>query len=108
MDRGASQPAAQFVTSTAAGQLLRVQMAPVRAVADGQAPVVGDPLSGFVLMLDNITREFEAEATKDRVLHGLTERSRASLANMQAALDMLDYPDLDAPTRERFLGVIRD
>lgn len=107
MDRGASQPAAQFVTSTAAGQLLRVQMAPVRAVADDQMPA-GDALSGFVLMLDNITREFEAEAVKDRVLHGLTERSRASLASMQAALDMLDYPDLDAPMRERFLGVIRD
>lgn len=107
MDRGASQPAAQFVTSTAAGQLLRVQMAPVRAVADDQMPA-GDSLSGFVLMLDNITREFEAEAVKDRVLHGLTERSRASLASMQAALDMLDYPDLDTPMRERFLGVIRD
>jgi DNA polymerase-3 subunit epsilon len=59
-------------------------------------------------MLDNITREFEVEAAKDQVLHTLTERSRAALANMQAALDMLDYPDLDAAMRERFLGVIRD
>lgn len=107
MDRGASQPAAQFVTSTAAGQLLRVQMAPVRAVDDDQRPA-DDPLAGFVLVLDNITREFEAEAIKDRLLLGLTERSRASLASLQAALDMLDYPDLDASMRERFLGVIRD
>jgi DNA polymerase-3 subunit epsilon len=42
------------------------------------------------------------------VLHGLTEGSRASLANLQAAVDMLDDPDLDAGTRERFLGVVRD
>lgn len=105
--RGAAQPTAQFVTSTAAGQLLRVQVAPVRNVADEEAKP-DRPLSGFVLVLENITREFEAEAAKDRVVHLLTERSRAALASMQAALDMLDYPDLDAATRERFLGVIRD
>jgi len=108
MLRGAGQPSAQFVTTTPAGQLLRVQMAPVRApsVAGAAEPSLG--LTGFVLMLDNITRDFEAESAKDQVLHTLTERSRAALANMQAALDMLDYPDLDAPMRERFLGVIRD
>jgi DNA polymerase III subunit epsilon len=107
MARGAGQPSAQFVTTTPAGQLLRVQMAPVRvAVAEGAE--ASTDLTGFVLMLDNITREFEAESAKDQVLHTLTERSRAALASTQAALDMLDYPDLDAPMRERFLGVIRD
>jgi DNA polymerase III subunit epsilon len=107
MARGAAQPSAQFVTTTPAGQLLRVQMAPVRTpVAEGAE--ASTDLTGFVLMLDNITREFETESAKDQVLHTLTERSRAALANMQAALDMLDYPDLDASMRERFLGVIRD
>ena len=38
----------------------------------------------------------------------LAEGSRASLGNLQAALEMLDYPDLDAPTRERFIEVVRD
>ncbi len=108
MVRGAAQPSAQFVTTTPAGQLLRVQMAPVRAPSGGGAEDSSPALTGFVLMLDNITREFEVEAAKDQVLHTLTERSRAALANMQAALDMLDYPDLDAAMRERFLGVIRD
>ncbi len=104
MLRGAAQPAAQFVTTTAAGQLLRVQMAPVRSSGETDEPA----LTGFVLMLDNITREFEAESAKDQVLHTLTERSRAALANMQAAIDMLDYPDLEPAMRERFLGVVRD
>ncbi|MBL8387781.1 MAG: DNA polymerase III subunit epsilon [Hydrogenophaga sp.] len=105
MARGAAQPSAQFVTSTPSGQLLRVQMAPVRAPAEaGEA----ESLTGFVMMLDNITRDFEAESAKDQALHTLTERSRATLASMQAALDMLDYPDLEAAMRERFLGVIRD
>jgi len=110
MLRGAAQPSAQFVTSTAAGQLLRVQMAPVRSVQAQMAEAVADrvELTGFVLMLDNITRDFEEESARDQVLHTLTERSRAALANMQAALDMLDYPDLEPAMRERFLGVLRD
>jgi DNA polymerase III subunit epsilon len=102
--RGAAHPSAQFVTGTRGGQLLRVQMAPVRPV-DGERP---DALDGFVLMLDNITRDFAAESERDRALHALGEGSRASLGSVQAALEMLDFPDLDAPTRERFLAVVRD
>jgi DNA polymerase-3 subunit epsilon len=109
MQRGAAQPSAQFVTTTPAGQLLRVQMAPVRAAqAPDAAAATPVELTGFVLMLDNITRDFEAESARDQVLHSLTEGSRSALANMQAAIDMLDYPDIDAPMRERFMGVIRD
>ncbi len=105
MQRGAVSPSAQFVTTTRSGQLLRVQMAPVRSADSGE----GVPaLNGFVLMLDNITRELEDDSARDRLLHGLTEGSRSSLANLQAALDMLEFPDLDAAMRERFLGVIRD
>jgi DNA polymerase III subunit epsilon len=102
--RGATHPSAQFVTGTRGGQLLRVQMAPVRPV-DGERP---DALDGFVLMLDNITRDFAAESGRDHALHALGEGSRASLGNVQAALEMLDFPDLDAATRERFLAVVRD
>jgi DNA polymerase III subunit epsilon len=112
MQRGVSSPSAQFVTTTRAGQLLRAQMTPVRGVAAGTAD--NDPdagagsISGFVLMLDNITRDFEEESARDKLLLRLTEGSRASLANMQAAIDMLAYPDIEAAMRERFHGVIRD
>jgi len=105
MQRGAASPSAQFVTSTRGGQLLRAQMAPVRGVSGAGA---AGEINGFVLMLDNITRDFAEESQRDRLLHMLTEGSRASLGNLQAALEMLDYPDLDDATRERFLGVIRD
>lgn len=104
MARGAAAPSAQFITTTRAGQLLRVQMAPVRSQAEGGEA----QLSGFVLMLDNVTREFEQEALRDQLLHSLTEGSRGALANLQAALDMLEYPDLDEVMRTRFHGVIRD
>ena len=108
--RGATQPSAQFVTTTRSGQLLRVQMAPVRATQAGAAGE-GEPpqrLAGFVLMLENITRDFEEESARERLLLGLTEGSRASLGNIRAALEMLEYPDLDPAMRERFLAVARE
>ena len=110
LQRGAAHPSTQFVTTTRSGQLLRAQMAPVRGVSDepGTDPAAGTELTGFVLMLDNITRDYEAESARERVLHGLTEGSRGSLANLQAAVEMLDDPDLEPPMRERFLGVVRD
>lgn len=102
--RGAAHPSAQFVTATPGGQLLRVQMAPVRE--PGAAPT--EPLNGFVLMLDNITRDLAEDTERDQLLHRLTEGSRGSLGNVQAAVELLDDPDLDAATRDRFFGVIRD
>jgi len=46
--------------------------------------------------------------TGTRMLEALTEASRASLGNLQAAVELLEMPDLDAATRERFQGVVRD
>ena len=105
LQRGAAHPSAQFVTGTRAGQLLRVQMAPVREIDAAPGEV---SLNGFVLMLENITRDFADESERDTLLHGLTEGSRASLGNLQAAVELLDDEGIDAATRERFHGVIRD
>ncbi len=105
VSRGAGNPSAQFVTTTQGGQLLRVQMAPVSNV---DAAPGGPEINGFVLMLDNVTRAFEEEHLRDQLLHSLTEGSRSSLANIQAAVDMLAYPDLDDAMRARFLGVVRE
>ncbi len=60
-----------------------------------------------MLLIDDITDDYAAESRHDRRLTGLTEASRASLANMQAALDMLDYPDLEPAERESFQAVVR-
>ncbi|MBL8483556.1 MAG: DNA polymerase III subunit epsilon, partial [Rhodocyclaceae bacterium] len=92
LKREGSQPLANFVTTTRSGQLLRVQMAPVLTGKEGAERSV----SGYVLLLDNITREFETEARRDRHMQALTEGSRASLGNLRAAVEMLsDYPDMD-------------
>ena len=115
--RGEARPTAQFVTTVGGGQLLRVQVAPVRAVQDApvtaagagpQAAAAAAAVTGFVLLLDNVTDSVAQEVERDQLLHGLTEGSRASLANIQAAVDMLGYADIEAPMRERFLGVVRE
>ncbi len=114
--RRGAQPVAHFVTATRSGQLLRAQMAPVLSRSAGEAGENGEnggederAVTGFILMLDNITRDFETESRRDQMLHALTETNRASLANVRAAAEMLEeYPDLQEDLRERFRKVIRD
>lgn len=110
--RGSRQPLAHFVTASRAGQLIRVQMAPVLGAARREAGAEGAAeaaIAGYVLILDNITRSFEMESRRDSLLQSLTEGSRASLGNIRAAVEnLLDYPDMDAPQRDRFVGIIRD
>jgi DNA polymerase-3 subunit epsilon len=101
LERQESQPLAAFVTATPAGQMLRVQMAPVLG---------GDvDIGGYVLLLDNITRAVDSDTRRDLLLQQLTEGSRSSLASIRACVEnLIDYPDVDATQRERFLAVIRD
>jgi DNA polymerase-3 subunit epsilon len=66
-------------------------------------------VTGYVLMLDNITRSFEAESQRDQVLQTLTEGSRASLGNIRAAVETLaDYPDMEPAQRDSFINIVRD
>ncbi len=107
--RGASAPSAQFVTATPTGKLLRVQMTPVRDVAtDDTGARATDTMTGFVLLIENITADMQADAEKDRILTSLTEGSRSALANARAAAEVLELPDIPEGLRERLLGVIRE
>jgi DNA polymerase-3 subunit epsilon len=108
LQRGEAHPCAQFVTTTPGGQLLRVQMAPVRADGPATAQPAGPELNGFVLLLEDITTQMADEGERDRLLHRLTEGQRGSLGNLQAAVELLQEPDLDGPLRERFLGIVRE
>jgi DNA polymerase-3 subunit epsilon len=127
LERSEADLNAQFVTTTRAGQLMRVQMAPVLAPGDSPttapdtlaaARELGEPCSGvretpsitgFVMTMENITRSFELDSTRDMLLQSFTEGSRASLANIRAAVETLaDYPDCEAKQRDRFMRVIRE
>lgn len=86
LDRGAAQPATQFLTTTPSGQFLRVHMAPVRET-EGEAET---SLQGFVLMLENVTSSFAEEAERDEALVNLTESARTHLASMRSILNNLE------------------
>ena len=117
---GAAELQDTFVTTSPRGQLLRMQMAPVLAVQDeeetqeatgeSEEGVVAPPpvMTGFILMFDDITQTVDAETSRGQMLVQLTEGNRAALANMRAAAEMLEFPDLDEALRARFSTVIRD
>jgi DNA polymerase III subunit epsilon len=105
--KGSSEPVANFITTTRSGQLLRAQMAAVVGVPAEEGGEV--PVTGYVLTIENITRSFERETERDQVIHTLTDGSRPALASLRAAVEMLkEHQDMDAPTRERFIGVIEE
>ena len=96
--------AAQFVTATRSGRLLRAHMSPVLG-GEGSAA----PITGFVLILDDITADNERDARRDSVIQSLTEGGRGPLGNIRAAAEMLsDFSDMAPEQHERFLTVIRD
>ena len=95
---GAPTASARFTTMRG-GNLLQVLLAPVRGE--------GEDLAGYVLLLDDITEDQAAQSRRDRHLLDLTESTRAALGNIQAALDMLDYPDLAEDERAGFQQVLR-
>lgn len=96
--------AAQFVTATRSGRLLRAHMSPVLS---GEG--AGATLTGFVLTLDDITADNERNARRDEIIQSLTEGGRGPLGNIRAAAEMLaDFADMPPEQHERFLTVIRD
>jgi len=83
-------------------------MAPVLGSAsDPAAEGASDGISGFVLILDNITRRIEAGNRRDLLLQTLTQGTRASLASMRAAVETIaSFPDMDRQAQDRFIGII--
>ena len=59
------------------------------------------------MTLEDITRAFELDTTRDMLLQSFTEGSRAALANIRAAVETLThYPDCEPVHRDRFIQVI--
>jgi DNA polymerase-3 subunit epsilon len=95
LEREGSQPLASFITTTRAGQLIRVQMAPVIAVPDSGAEVVAGEttqqrhIGGYVLVLENITRALESGVQCDRTIQVLADDTRGALAGIRGSLQGL-------------------
>ncbi|MEF8755996.1 MAG: exonuclease domain-containing protein [Accumulibacter sp.] len=101
---------AQFVTATPAGRLLRARMSPVLG-GDGphHAQVGGLSITGFVLVLEDVTSSNERHARRDALIQSLIEGGRGPLGSIRAAAEMLsEVADMPAQQRARFLRVVHD
>lgn len=103
----ADSPVANFVTTAPAGQLVRVQMAPIRGVPSDDSNAGDDAITGFVLVLDDITRRIEAGQRRDLLLQTLTQGTRASLGSIRAAVETVaSFPGMNKEEQARFIAII--
>jgi len=94
-------PVCAFVTTLAGGRIVRAHMAPVLDSAH--------TLNGFVLTLEDITRNVEADNRRDALVQSLTQDARATLANIRAAVEAIQtFPDMSAAQQKQFTGIIDD
>jgi DNA polymerase-3 subunit epsilon len=104
----------QFVTASPDGRLLRVNVAPVFGdsssfPSDGaQAPRAGRTMTGFVLLLADVTEHIDSDARSVTLFQDLVEGTRAAIASIRAAVEMLiEHPDLDPQRRARFTTIVQ-
>jgi DNA polymerase-3 subunit epsilon len=99
---GGEQMATTSLVATASnGRLLRLRLAPFAGAAGA--------LRGYVLTLQDISEGIERSHRRDVLLQTLSERLRASVASMRAAIETLEqFPMLTATQQSRLQRVIRD
>lgn len=103
--KGDGNPNAQFVTAGPEGGLIRVSVAPVVSRREGGAP----ELTGYVLLLADVTQTVEFGQRRDALLQSLTESGRAALANIRAAIEnLVHYADMKPERRAQFTSIISD
>ena len=96
------EEAVHAATTLRGGRLLGVRVGLVRDTARG-AP------AGFVLVLEDLTRQVRAADRREAQLRRLTEATRAALGSIRAAVEtVLDFPNLTEPERARFLRIVRE
>jgi DNA polymerase III subunit epsilon len=105
-DRLASGAESVYTATTLRGdQLLQVRVTLVREPGS----TAEEPGSGYVLVLEDLTRQVRAGDRRERVLRQLTEGTRASLGSIRAAAEsVLEFPELTADERHQFLEIVRE
>lgn len=100
LEKQNSNLVSNFVVSAPNGQLIRARMVPVLDQSKS--------MSGFVITLEDMTQLLESSARRDRLLKSLTEGTRASLANIRAAIETIaEYPEMAPEEQQQFQTVIR-
>ena len=90
-----------FMTTAANGRLLRARLAPFMAQ--------DDELRGCILTVQDISEGIERSRRRDALLQTLTEKLRAAVGAIRAAIETVEsYPEMAPAQRQRFQQVIHD
>ena len=107
--QGESQPVTAFMAAFGRSRLLRARMAPVMTMAGGGDAGAPKEISGYVLLLEEVTDEVFRGERRDRLQQRLIENARAMLASIRAAVEnLLNYPAADAAQRQQFTAIINE
>jgi DNA polymerase-3 subunit epsilon len=99
LDREREAPVTRFLTTGAAGGLVRVRLAPFLS-AEGR-------IGGMVLTLEDVTAAFGQEAQRRSLLQALATGVRQPAANVRAAAENLfSFPEMKDEERARFTEII--
>jgi len=100
-ERAAGLRPQRFIATIPSGYVLRMTMAAVRDA--------GGVFTGFVLTMEDATKERAARDRRDQLFHSITQDTRGSVAGIRAAIEMIrGYPDMSQEERGKFRSVIAD
>lgn len=99
LNQNKSNDASYFVTTSSAGDMLRVEVVPV---LDHNST-----FSGFVLIFKDITHQLHAADWVYETMQNMAKKIRASSAGIRAVIEaILEYPDMDKTQLDRFRAII--
>lgn len=99
LDRDTASPVTLFFATGAAGDLIRIGVAPFLS-ADRQ-------IAGMVLTCEDVTKSVGHEAQRRSLLQALATRVRQPAANVRAAAEnLISFPEMREEERARFTEII--
>ena len=94
------------VLDTASYFIFRVHQNTVRSRVTPMLNPAGQ-FKGFVLILEDITRQNEIDKKMEATLHSLAKNARSPIASIRAAIEtIMDYPGMDQARQDKFKEII--
>lgn len=91
VDKGQQAPISSFMTTQHGSRCLRINMAPVFSSRGSERKI-----SGFVLTLEDMTSQMEADTRRDMLIQSLTDNLQTSLDEIRSSIStILNTPELN-------------
>lgn len=99
LERGETDAASYFVVISRYQRMLKVEAVPVLNHLR--------EFTGFILILNDVTRQLESDTRLDGLLRSLRRGTRSSLASIRAAIEaIIDFPQMDSEHLQKFKEII--